>query len=296
MVDKEDYIEELYKLKEIPEENTERQKIAAGIIADYVKKAYGIDLVVVGGLSVEIYTDGGYMTQDIDYVGVNHEKIMQALVDLGFERVGKDSKNEDLRIYVEVPGSVLDGSEDRVQKVFVNDRYKLSVIGIDDILIDRLRALVSVNEYIQEKWIFRLMQKHFDTIDIAYIKSKLTDAEEDKFEEFLDLFKRENEYARKQFELTKELDELEVPYSSYKIDELEILSLPTSDGEHYGLSLFPIIMGYTYEEDDEGEDTFFTIKEEACTMEELVRWIESIPDNRLTRKKELLQALDNIGG
>jgi len=47
VVDKEDYIEELYKLKEIPEENTERQKIAAGIIADYVKKAYGIDLVVV---------------------------------------------------------------------------------------------------------------------------------------------------------------------------------------------------------------------------------------------------------
>lgn len=249
----------------------------------------------MGGLSVEIYTGGGYTTQDIDYVGVNHEKIMQALVDLGFERVGKDSRNEELRIYVEVTGSVLDGSEDRIQKIHVNDRYKLSVIGIDDIIIDRLRALVSLDEYNQENWIFRLMQQHYDSIDIDYIKGKLTEAEEDKFDELLDLFKEENIYGRKQFELTKKLDKLKVPYSLYKIEELEILSFPTSDGEYFGLSLSPIIMGYTYEEDDEGEDTFFTIKEEACTMDELVQWIESIPNVRLTHKKELLQALDYIG-
>lgn len=72
MINKEEYITALNNLADIPEEDSSRLIEAAGIISDYNKKVYDIDLIVVGGLAVEIYTDGGYMTQDIDFVGVNH--------------------------------------------------------------------------------------------------------------------------------------------------------------------------------------------------------------------------------
>ncbi|SFK11009.1 hypothetical protein SAMN04488569_101030 [Marinilactibacillus piezotolerans] len=46
----------------------EKQLRTAGVISEYVKQKHNIDLVVVRGLSVEIYTEGGYSTQDIDFV------------------------------------------------------------------------------------------------------------------------------------------------------------------------------------------------------------------------------------
>ncbi|WP_208559041.1 DUF6036 family nucleotidyltransferase [Marinilactibacillus kalidii] len=288
------YIKELDKLKKIPEEDSKRLIQAAGIISDYVKRAYDIDLIVVGGLSVEVYTKGGYMTQDIDFIGVNHEKIMHALVDLGFKRVGKDSVHDELKIYVEVPDSVLEGSEERIKKVLVGNQYSLSLIGIDDIIIDRIRALVQWKEKRQEKWIFSLIRDYIKEIDLDYIRGKLLREENDRFNQFLDLLKEENLYALKQFELTKEFDNNNIPYSTIRIAELEIIAIPRIPVGYYGLSLSPILMGYTFEEDADGEETFFALNSKNMSKDELLNWLESIPKEEMINKKILIQLLKSV--
>ena len=102
----------------------------AGVITDYVKKKHDIDLIVVGGLSVEFYTGGGYTTEDIDFVGPGHEEIMQCLVDLGFSRTGKDSVHERLQVYVEIPNSVLSGGDiNKIHKITTEDGFIVNLIG-----------------------------------------------------------------------------------------------------------------------------------------------------------------------
>lgn len=56
------YLAVLDELKSMPDANTDKLIRVAGVITEYVKEAYNIELIVVGGLSVEIYTDGGYTT------------------------------------------------------------------------------------------------------------------------------------------------------------------------------------------------------------------------------------------
>lgn len=43
----------------------------AGIIAEHLQ-GLGIDVVLVGGLAVEIYTENIYLTKDIDMVNTNY--------------------------------------------------------------------------------------------------------------------------------------------------------------------------------------------------------------------------------
>lgn len=291
---KDNYIKNLNNLSHLPEDDSSRLIRAAGIISDYIKKKYDLDLTVVGGLSVEVYSGGGYTTQDIDFVGVNHEKIMEGLVNLGFRRIGKDSVHDKLNIYVEVPSSVLEGSQERVINIETQDHYRLAIIGIDDILIDRLRALVQWDEKMQEEWIFLLLKNHFDEIDYSYIQDKLTDEENERFKQFLDLLKEENEYERMQFEFTLELDKRNVPYSVVDADEINIIAIPSKKDSYYGLSLSPIVMGYIYEEDNNGDETFYAIKADNLEFKELKRWLLSLPEDEIIKKEELVKALECI--
>jgi len=294
VVNKDEYIKSLNELADIPEEDSSRLIQAAGIISEYIKNAYDIDLIVVGGLSVEVYTGGGYMTQDIDFVGVNHEKIIKGLTDLGFRRLGKDSVHDDLNIYVEVPSSVLEGSEERVRQIVTDGKHNLFIIGIDDIIIDRLRALVQWDEKIQEEWIFLLIRNYIDELDLNYIKDKLTNTEKERFNHFLELVKEENDYARMQFELANELDKKHVPFSIVEAEELKIISIPSKSGSYYGLSLSPIVMGYTYEEDENGGDTFFAVKSESMKIDELLRWLQSLAEEDINKKNELIQTVEQV--
>lgn len=219
---------------------------------------------------------------------------MEGLVDLGFSREGKDCVHEELNIYVEVPSSVLEGSEERVKKIEIQDKYSLYIIGIDDILIDRLRALVQWDEKMQEQWIFRLIKNYIEEIDFSYIQEKLTNEENERFNHFLELVKEENFYARMQLELTIELDKMHVPFSIVEAGELELISLPSKSGRYYGVSLYPIVMAYTYEEDENGDETFFALKPENMEIEELLEWIQSLPEDDINKKDELIKTLERI--
>lgn len=109
----------------------------AGVITEYVKAKIGVRLITVGGLAVEIYTEGGYMTRDIDFVGEDHSSIMRCLEELGFEPTWKYKKNilggevmrfhNKLNTLVEVPSETLKGASPiRAQKLKTVD-------GLEDV-------------------------------------------------------------------------------------------------------------------------------------------------------------------
>ena len=89
--------------------------------------------IVVGGSAVDFYTEGIFPSYDIDLVG-NRKVIGDILENIfDFKRSGRHWINEELGIYVEVPGEYLAGNMDKVTTIKVND-LKLYVIGIEDLI------------------------------------------------------------------------------------------------------------------------------------------------------------------
>lgn len=72
---------------------------------------------------------------------------------------------------IEVPDSVLAGSTERVVRVQVGD-VEVHVIGLEDLVMDRLRAFVYWRSSADGEWAARLMALHEGEIDWGYLRGK----------------------------------------------------------------------------------------------------------------------------
>lgn len=103
----------------------------------------GIDPVIVGGLSVELYTRQNYSTYDIDLVTDGYDKFNKLLTaELGFLKIGREWYHNDLEISLEIPSNHLEGSLDKVVQVELPSGNTVNVIGVEDIIIHRLESAV----------------------------------------------------------------------------------------------------------------------------------------------------------
>lgn len=109
----------------------------AALIAEALRPT-GRDPVLVGGAAVEFYTQGAYTTADIDMVADGGKDLVDVMIRLGFEKVGKDFVDRKNGVYVEFPGSSLKASE-RTRKIQVGSRA-FRIISLEDLIVDRLNA------------------------------------------------------------------------------------------------------------------------------------------------------------
>lgn len=166
----EQYKERLAHLKGLP--LVDKNIRVAGIVTEFIESKHpNVQMIVVGGLSVEYYTTGQYATVDINFVATSHEEIMNSLVELGFERQGKDCYLKDLQVSIEIPDNYLEGSYDKVRDILTEDNCVVHMISPEDIFCDRLRALVHWREKEQLKWITKLYE--VNELDQDYIYSQL---------------------------------------------------------------------------------------------------------------------------
>lgn len=87
----------------------------AGLVAGHLSKK-GIQAVLVGGAVVTIYSKNEYQSKDLDFISPNdHHELNKAMIEIGFERHGKNFFHPNTEFTVEFPtGPVAIGNESPV--------------------------------------------------------------------------------------------------------------------------------------------------------------------------------------
>lgn len=148
----------------------ERKVFFAGVLAEALKGEGAIP-IIVGGTAVEFYTLGGYSTLDLDLVCNRKDALNSLLERFGFRRYGRHWYREDLDLVVEIPSSELTGSVERLTKIEI-DGLVAYMIGIEDIVADRLNAYVHWRSEEDGRWAKRMMMLHRDKIDWPYLEGR----------------------------------------------------------------------------------------------------------------------------
>lgn len=163
-----DHHDEIEKAAKI----ADRLERALFIVAVWTEALKDRDIrpIIVGGTAVEFYSFGAYMTYDIDLVCSNRREALDQLEDLGFERSAslRHWYHETLSLVVEIPDDTLAGSLDRVTEVEI-DGLTAYVIGIEDLVLDRLRAYVHWQSESDGEWVTRLLTLHGEDVDWEYL-------------------------------------------------------------------------------------------------------------------------------
>lgn len=108
----------------------------AAFLADRLNRN-GVDIVLVGGSAVEVYTNGDFPTGDMDFDVSNLDKAVQLLKSLGFKKTEPLWYNKDLDIAVDISAKGYSGDPAKLRIIKVRN-YRLKVAGVEDLIINRL--------------------------------------------------------------------------------------------------------------------------------------------------------------
>jgi len=145
--------------------------------------------VIVGGSAVFVYTFGGHLTYDIDLVVTDRQAVKEVLSKMGF-RQGADIRHwyhNDLDMAIEIPDDVLAGDDDKITTIEVDDS-EVYVIGLEDLLIDRLCAAKHWRSDRDEAQSLSLLELYADEIDMDYLQERARD--EDVLDKLAELRKK----------------------------------------------------------------------------------------------------------
>lgn len=138
----------------------------------------GIEPILVGGFALEVYTDGGYSTTDVDLALANSPEVDAAFSDLGFGKRGRFWVRPELDLYFEAPAPAGLPGETAPRTELEVDGLRVVVLGVEDLLVDRLRAWVHWKSDEDGRWARRLASLYAETLDWAYLRTRAVDAGE----------------------------------------------------------------------------------------------------------------------
>lgn len=165
------YIQEkLATLKEEP--NTFMKTLRAMAYISYLFDKEELLPIIVGGHAVEIYTLGQYTTMDIDLVCIDYQGARSILEAIDFRKEGPGFRHwyhKQLDIAIEIPDSTLAGSQEKVITVEVEDGFHIYVIGIEDLILDRLRAATYWKSSSDKEWALFLLTVQWQDVDFSYL-------------------------------------------------------------------------------------------------------------------------------
>ncbi len=137
-----------------------------------------IEPILVGGCALELYTDGGYTTSDVDLALPACPEVDAAFADLGFEKRGRFWVRPELELYFEAPAPAGLPGETAPRTELEIDGLRVVVLGVEDLLVDRLRAWVHWKSDEDGRWAARLAALYDGELDWAYLRSRTPDAGE----------------------------------------------------------------------------------------------------------------------
>ena len=162
----------------IERDSRRRRLIALGLLTRLLS-AHGIEPILVGGGALEFYTAGGYATKDMDLALPAAVEVDDAFAVLGFEKEGRYWYHAELDLLFEAPAPAGLPGEDAPRTVVEIDGLRVVIIGIEDLLIDRLRAWVHWKSDEDGRWTRRLALLYPDRIDWGYVRERTSKISEE---------------------------------------------------------------------------------------------------------------------
>jgi excisionase family DNA binding protein len=150
-------------------EPLERRLVFVGMLSSAVEALGWPAPFVVGGHAVEFYTAGGYTTVDIDLAGAS-EPIAEVLAGWGFARDGRHWYDDALGLVLEVPGAALTQAQKSRAVALRIGQTVAHIIGVEDLVVDRLAACVHWGHAESCEWAARLLAAAED-LNLPYLQS-----------------------------------------------------------------------------------------------------------------------------
>ena len=155
-----------------------RRLLALGLLTGLLAP-HGIEPILVGGGALEFYTAGGYATKDMDLALPAAPEVDAAFAALGFDKEGRYWVHADLDLLFEAPAPAGLPGENAPRTEVEIGGLRVVIIGIEDLLIDRLRAWVHWKSDEDGRWTRRLALLYPDRIDWRYVRERTGDIPEE---------------------------------------------------------------------------------------------------------------------
>lgn len=108
-----------------------------------ILKTKNIDVILTGGAVVSIYSEGKYISKDVDFLSAtDHQIIKTVMLDANFKNLGKDFYHEDTEFSVEFPGSklVIGDEPMKPEGKIKSGKFVLKLLSPTQCVMDRLAA------------------------------------------------------------------------------------------------------------------------------------------------------------
>lgn len=164
-----------------------KQLLTAALITRLLKQMGKDEPVVIGGCALSYYTREVYFTADIDFAYADRGALNTVLGQLGFDKKGRYWINEDLKMAVEAPASTLAGEDSPVEIVEFGEGLQCKIIGIEDLIIDRLNACKYWRSEIDCEMVELLINKYVKELDWPYLEKRAALPDNNTSAELLEL-------------------------------------------------------------------------------------------------------------
>jgi len=158
----------LSQLKKEPNE-LKKKMLLLGYVTDSLEKK-SESVYLVGGQAIETYTAGQFTTGDIDITTTDREATEEILQRISFKKEGMVWLNEALGLAVHI----VDSYPKRIGKTrtFQVGPYTVRVVGIEDLIIDRLAAAKFWNSQRDSEQANVLFNSFRKKIDLQYLRER----------------------------------------------------------------------------------------------------------------------------
>ena len=149
-----------------------RRLVALGALTARLAKE-GIEPILVGDCALEVYTDGGCTSGVVGLAPEATSEVNAAFADLGFEKSGRFWLREELDLIFDASAPAGLPGETAPRTVLDVDGFRVVLLGVEDLLIDRLRAWVHWKSDEDGRWAARLVALYANELDWPYLRGKV---------------------------------------------------------------------------------------------------------------------------
>ncbi|MEF9426059.1 MAG: DUF6036 family nucleotidyltransferase [Candidatus Mariimomonas ferrooxydans] len=167
-----------------------KQLLTVALISRLLEEEGKDTPIVIGGCALSYYSREVYFTADIDLAYADREALDSVLKTIGFIKKGRYWVNEDLKLAIEAPASILNGEDSPLEIVELDEGLKCRIIGVEDLIIDRLNACKHWKSEIDCETVDLLIWRYLKELDWDYLEKQAAKPDNNTLTELSDLKRR----------------------------------------------------------------------------------------------------------